>query len=100
MSHYGVAEFMRNHARQLVLVDHERDEFSSEYDVTTRNAEGVRLRYVDKVKLKFQARRRQAFRESVANVVDISRQFFVANQTYLAGHPLNCQLPENHLLFW
>ena len=30
MSHYGVAEFMRNYTRQFVLVDHERDEFSSE----------------------------------------------------------------------
>src|ERR1700742_1764875 len=99
MSHYGVAEFMRNHARQFILVDHERDEFSSEYDVTARKAVGVRLRYVGEVKLKFQAGRRQVFPESVAYVIDISRQFFVANESYLARHPLNYQPAENHLLF-
>src|SRR5262245_14510810 len=99
MSHYGVAEFMRNHARQLVLVDHELDELSSEEYVTARKAVGVRLRYVDEVKLKCQTSCRQVLRESVAYVIDISRTVFVANETYLARHPLNYQLAENHLLF-
>src|SRR5262252_3865233 len=99
MSHGGVAEFVRDHARQLVLVGHERDEFSGKHDVTARNVEGVRLRHVDEVKLKFQARRRQVFYESTVYLIDVSRQFFVANKTYLGRHALNYQLAENHLLF-
>src|SRR5262245_39869087 len=99
MSYCGVAEFVRDHARQLILVDRERDEFSSEHYVTARNVEGVRIRHVDQVKLKFEASRRQVFRESVAQVFDICRKFLVANKTYLGRHALNYQLAENRLLF-
>src|SRR5215813_11956283 len=99
MPHDSVAELVRYHARQFVLVGHERDEFSSEHDVTARKTEGVRIRNVDEVKLKFEARRRQVFRESVAYFFDISRQFLVANKTYLGRHALNYQLAENRLLF-
>src|SRR5262245_50216983 len=99
MSHYGVAEFVRDHARQLVLVDRERDEFSSKHDVTAGKVEGVRLRHIDEVKLKFQASRWQVFRESGAQLIDVSRQFFITNKTHLSRHSLNYQLAKNHLLF-
>jgi hypothetical protein len=51
------------------------------------------------VKLKFEARPRQVFREPVAYLFDISRQFLVANKTYLGRHALNYQLAENRILF-